>query len=672
MKRIVLLASAFFCGAAVAMSQIAARIAVQTEEDVIALHQLGLRIDDVKIRERVSSEGTRRFQVSYNPENRFVTIIGSEREIEAAKGRGFNILSLQYLSDEPLPMLHNANMDTIAFQFGWPRSIFNGLSLYENSPTIADINRDGQLNISVTNAWGSYQPTNPPYVITWRRNGAYLPGFPTALQPGFLQSSADAGISAAGDIFGDDKLEIVCGDENGYLYAFNADGTSLTGFPVNFGTFVGVFTPALADFDGDGKCEIAVISHNWDSPYGNAFLHLFKVTATGPVEMPGFPVDLQRGAQNSPAIGDLDGDGELEIVVGTGGIVATPIARIIAFRSTGQVMNGFPFLVGASSVGNSPTLYDVTNDGKLEILIRMKPDNDINGIYAIDYQGQIVPGYPFPITYGNPGSCVAVGDINGDGIPELAYGGVEAVDSGKVWAYDLSGNLLTGYPARVFRTWVDGSVAIADVDGDGKGDVVCGTNGVSNKPGVICGFNYLGQVVQGFPLMPGNPLLNSFETHPTLVDIDGDGDTEIFAGRLDKYVYGWDTPGMFDSTNVWRTFKGNAARTGGQLRSPSAVSVRDREYRPADFRLAQNYPNPFNPTTTIRVSIPVRTDFSLTIHDVLGRQIKSYLFDHGAAGVYGIIWDGTNDNGQAAASGVYFYHLRAGSIVQSRRMVLVR
>ncbi|MDL1891274.1 T9SS type A sorting domain-containing protein [Sphingobacteriales bacterium CHB3] len=672
MKRLVFSAAAFFFAAGIAMSQVAARISVQDEEDVITLHQLGFRIDDAKIRERVAFDGSRRYQISYNPENRFVTIIGSDRQIETARGRGFDILSLQYLSDESSPMLHTANVDTIPFQFGWPRTIFNGLSLYENSPTIADINKDGQLNVSVTNAWGSYQPTNPPYVITWRRNGAYLPGFPTPLEPGFLQSSADAGISAAGDIFGDDKLEIVCGDENGYLYAFNSEGSSLAGFPINFGSLVGVFTPALADFDGDGKCEIAVISHNWDSPYGNAFLHLFKVTSTGPVEMPGFPVDLQRGAQNSPAIGDLDGDGSLEIVVGTGGIVANPIARIIAFRSSGQVMNGFPFLVGANSVGNSPTLYDVTNDGKLEILIRMKPDNDINGIYAIDYQGQIVPGYPFPITYGNPGACVAVGDMNGDGIPELAYGGVEAVDSGKVWAYDLSGNLLPGYPARVFRTWVDGSVAIADVDGDGNGDVVCGTNGVSNKPGVICGFNHLGQTVQGFPLMPGNPLLNSFETHPTVVDIDGDGDTEIFAGRLDKYVYGWDTPGIFDSTKAWRTFKGNAARTGGQLRSPWAVSVRDREYRPAEFKLEQNYPNPFNPSTTIRISIPEQTGFSLTIHDILGRQVKTYLFDNASAAVYGIVWDGTNENGQSAASGVYFYQLRAGSFVQSRRMMLVR
>lgn len=665
-----LIAAFLSCGNA--LTQTVAKISVQVEEDVVVLHQLGLRITDAKIRERVGIDGSRRFQVSYNPENRFVTVIGSAEAVAEANGRGLHVLSRYEMSETNTHDSRQAHLDTIPYQFGWPRTIFNGLSLYENSPTIADINRDGQLDVSVTNAWGSYQPTNPPYVITWRRNGAYLPGFPVPLQPGLLQSSADAGISAVGDIFGDHRLEIVCGDENGYLYAFNADGSPLAGFPVNFGAFVGIFTPALADFDGDGKCEIAVISHDWDSPYGNAFLHLFKVTATGPVEMPGFPVNLQRGAQNSPAVGDIDNDGSLEIVVGTGGVVSDPIARIIAFRSNGEVMNGFPFHVGGSQVGNSPTLFDVTNDGKLEILIRMKPDTGINGIYAIDYQGQVVPGYPFPITFGNPSACVAVGDMNGDNIPELAYGGVEAVDSGKVWAYDLSGTLLSGFPARVYRTWVDGSVAIADVDGDGKGNVVCGTNGVSNKPGVIYAFNHLGQVVQGFPLSPGNPLLNSFETHPTVVDIDGDGDTEIFAGRLDKYVYGWDTPGVFDSVRSWRTFKGNAARTGGQLQSPLAVSVSDREYVPAIFTLGQNYPNPFNPVTTIRLEVPHMSSFSIRIIDVLGRQIRTYTFDAAFPGVHSIVWDGTSDRGLQVASGMYFYRLQAGDIRLTRRMMLVR
>lgn len=654
--------------------QMSARVSVHSDADVVDLYQQGIVLADARVDERVGFDGMKHRRLVYCPENGFVTVTGVQEGINFLRSRGYRVFDVREISGSRGPSRISEKLDTIPYQFGWPRLIVNGNSLYENSPTVADIDRNGQLDISVTNAWGSYSPPNPPYIIVWRRNGAYVSGFPVSLQPGLLQSSADAGISAMGDISGDSKREIVCGDENGYLYAFNSDGSPLNGFPVNYGSVTGVYSPALADVDNDGKCEIAVISHDWNSPYGNALLHLLKVSSTGPQEAPGFPIDLERGAENGPAIGDLEGDGEMEIVVCTGGASdGSVLARVIAYSPAGQTKPGFPWIVGRNSAGCSPTLYDIDGDGTLEILVRVKPDyNNINGIYAITSNGTVAPGFPFPITYGNPNACVAVGDMTGDGIPEIAYGGVEAVDSGKVWAFGLDGSLLPGYPARVYRTWVDGSVAIADVDGDGKGDVVCGTNGVSNKPGLICAFNYLGQVVQGFPLSPGNPILNSFTTHPTLVDIDGDGDTEIFAGRLDKYVYGWDTPGLFDSTNAWTTFKGNAARTGGELRSPFLVGVRESGTVPTTFNLCQNYPNPFNPSTTIRINLPEQSDFRLTIFDILGRAVRTFDNSYATAGTHEVMWDGKDAQGRDIASGVFIYRAEAGGRTISRCMMLLR
>lgn len=651
-------------------AEFSARVAVSSEEEIVQLHKLGLSFYDAKIRQRIDPIGEIRYQITYLPENGFVTVSASGLTLNQLRDEGFGISDVRRVESVAIKSKPDRAVAVIPYQFGWPRLIYNGLSLYENSPTIADMDGDGNLDVSVTNAWGSYSPPNPPYVIVWKLNGTYLPGFPVPLQPGQVQSSADAGISAMGDVFGDDKLEIVCGDENGFLYAFNYDGTSLTGFPKNFGIWTGVFTPALADLDGDGKQDIAVISHDWNSPYGNAFLHLFKVTSSGPVEFPGYPIDLQRGASNSPAIGDLDGDGKLEVVVATGGAAdSSVLARISVYSDSGQVMPGFPWVIGKNSAGNSPTLYDLDGDGTLEILIRVKPDNNVNGIYAIDHTGSIVEKFPFPITYGNSSACVAVGDMDGDSVPELAYGGVQAVDSGKVWVYDLSGSLLPGFPAKVFRTWVDGSVAIADIDGDGLGDVVCGTNGTVSKPGLICAFNHLGQMLPDFPLSPGNPIINSFETHPTLVDIDGDGDTEIFAGRTDQYVYGWDTQGVFDSSMSWTTFKGNAARTGGQLRSPYLVSIKNEtpDNFPARFELLQNYPNPFNPRTNIKFRISNFGFVSLRIYNVLGNEIATLVNGKKQAGEYEIGFDAGR-----LPSGVYLYRLTAGSFSQTRKMILLK
>jgi hypothetical protein len=654
-------------GAGVSQSQqVSARISVRSETDVIALHQRGIELADARIDERVGVDGVKRRRVVYCPENGFVTLIGNKDDLQLLRNQGYQLSDVKEISRGLDPVHNSSRLDTIPYQFGWPRTIFNGNSLYENSPTVGDMDRNGQLDVSVTNAWGSY-PANPPYLIVWRRNGAYLAGFPVALEAGQLQSSADGGISAMGDILGDNRLEIVCGDENGFLYAFNHDGSPLSGFPVSYGSGMGVYVPALADVDHDGKSEIAVISHQWDSPYGNANLHLLKVTSSGSQEMPGYPINIVRGSENGPSIGDLDGDGEMEIVVGTGGASdGSAVARVIAYTPTGQMKPGFPWVVGRNSVGCNPTLFDIDRDGKLEILVRVKPDSNVNGIYAISHTGALKPGFPFAITYGHVNACVAVGDMTGDGVPELAYGGVEAVDSGKVWVFSLDGVLLPGFPARVFRTWVDGSVAIADVDGDGKGDAVCGTNGVTNKPGIVCAFNYLGQMVEGFPLSPGNPILNSFETHPTVVDIDGDGDTEIFAGRLDKNVYGWSTPGIFDSTKAWTTFKANPARTGGQLRSP-VVGVTEPLTSPAKFNLEQNYPNPFNPSTTIRFTLPVAGHATLTIFDVLGREVGTLVNGWFGAGEHAASW-----SPEGVSSGVYFYQVKTENFVSVKKLVFIQ
>jgi len=646
------------------------KVVIREEPEILDLYQMGLTLIDVKIREKIDQQGNPRYQFRYNVENNFVTAQVSEAQFEKLQQAGYTVEKIIRTkprhSDTPVMA-----EQTLPYQLGWPRTTYNGMSLYENSPTIADMNLDDKLDVSVTNAWGYFNPTVPPYVIVWQRNGTYLLGYPTALQPGILQSSADAGISAMGDIHGDEHLEVVCGDENGFLYAFDYQGLILNGFPVHYGYYTGVFTPALADLDGDGKDEILVISHDWDFPYANAYLHALTVTDNGPIERPGFPIFLEKGTDNSPAVGDLDGDGDFEIVVGTGGTNDLTIeAKIIAYSDSGQILPGFPWIVGKNSVGNSPTLFDLDNDGTLEILIRVKPDyNDINGIYALDYQGSLLPGFPYPIEYGNPTACVAVGDMDGDLIPELAYGGVEAVDSAKVWVYDLTGNTLPGYPVKVYRTWVDGSVAIADVDGDGLGDVVCGTNGTSSKPGMIRAFNHLGQEVNGFPLMPGNPILTSFETHPTLIDIDDDGDTEIFAGRVDQHVYCWDTPGVYDSLSSWQTYKGNAKRTGGQLSSPVLTSLKAGGENPMllyDFHLS-NYPNPFNPRTVISWQLSASSSVQLSIYDLGGKRVSVLVDEEKPGGFHEVGF-----NASHLASGIYLCRLEVNGYAAVRKMVLVK
>lgn len=85
-----------------------------------------------------------------------------------------------------------------------------------------------------------------------------------------------------------------------------------------------------------------------------------------------------------------------------------------------------------------------------------------------------------------------------------------------------------------------------------------------------------------------------------------------------------------------------------------------------------NYPNPFNPRTTIRYSLPAAVDVQLVVYDALGRRVRTLVAAGQNAGAHDVSWDGSDDAGRQVPSGVYVYHLRAGSEEVSRRMLLLK
>lgn len=104
---------------------------------------------------------------------------------------------------------------------------------------------------------------------------------------------------------------------------------------------------------------------------------------------------------------------------------------------------------------------------------------------------------------------------------------------------------------------------------------------------------------------------------------------------------------------------------------------------PQTFALQQNYPNPFRSEintesktagagTVIGFQLPKAEHVEVEIYDVLGRKIRTLLQDRRNAGVHAVRWDGLNELGEPAHNGIYFYRMRAGSFVQTRKLVLVR
>ena len=93
---------------------------------------------------------------------------------------------------------------------------------------------------------------------------------------------------------------------------------------------------------------------------------------------------------------------------------------------------------------------------------------------------------------------------------------------------------------------------------------------------------------------------------------------------------------------------------------------------PEQFKLFQNFPNPFNPTTTIRYFLTKSTRVMLKIYNTLGQEMRTLVDEKQTAGQYSVIWDGLDQFGMMASSGIYIYNIEAGEHTESRKMLLIR
>jgi len=92
----------------------------------------------------------------------------------------------------------------------------------------------------------------------------------------------------------------------------------------------------------------------------------------------------------------------------------------------------------------------------------------------------------------------------------------------------------------------------------------------------------------------------------------------------------------------------------------------------SEYRLHDAYPNPFNPITTLRYDLKEDSFVTLEIYDVIGRNIKSLINSHQAAGNRSINWDATNNFGESVSAGMYIYTIQAGEFRQTKKMVVLK
>ena len=305
--------------------------------------------------------------------------------------------------------------------------------------------------------------------------------------------------------------DVVIGSIDGNLYVLNGDdGTRKWSYPTGM---IEWSSAAVGDIDQDNELEI-VIGTSGGAP--NIGGDIYAINAvTGGLEWNYHVLSI---VWSSPAIGDIDGDDEAEVVIGTNN------GQVIALDGKDGSVDWNNAISAGAKVASSPAIGDIDNDGDMEVVVGCH-----NGsVYVLD-GGTGVVERSFP-TGGIVWSSPAIGDIDGDGYLEIVVGS----DDGNVYAFEWTG--LTGTEEWHYTTGdgVWSSPAIVDIDGanpagDSDVEIIVGSN-----DGYIYAINHDGTFLWKYPT--GDVVLSS----PAIGDIDGDGEVEVVVGSRDGNLYAID------------------------------------------------------------------------------------------------------------------------------------
>ncbi len=623
---------------------------------------------------RTSSDGG----LTWPPGNEVRLLELESTSLEAAPGGGFALVGTRRSPPHDIVLCRA----TDALPLEWDRRVI--------------VDRPTQFTI----ARGMPDPSHGGQVaVTWNTVGVHpdslwvdaewrgAPGVPNIEGGGpWPLFAGGATPPALGELDGDPQLEIVFGAEDGFIEAFNHDGTIVPGWP----QFTGLFPPhiprnatiAVSDLDLDGRSEVIA---------GDASGNVHVRSQSGaprpgwPVSISGDPVFVSVGRFSSDmhgqivavttdqvtvlepdgsvapgwpnptaglpagaaAIGDVDDDGTIEIVVASASKL-----QIFAPDGTTEAVLGV-----AGTISDQPSLADMDVDGDLEIAVPT-----IEGVvHFIHHSGAPLAGtWPFVGSTATPIPSVALAHMRANDIDAVV-----AERDGVVHMLDASGAEWSGWPNTTSTGWfLIGGPTVDYVEGASP-DAVIGGRGSEGY-----GWDNLGSAIGGWPV----GLAGQCEVSPASADIDQDGHLEVvFVTHTHLHVFDVGNPPRFtDIASTWPMYGHDAERTACLACQDGVfpVAVDPPAGEITRLRLAAPYPSPSTGHVTFDFAVPTDAHVRLDVIDVSGRRIGTLLSREVQAGSHRWTWNGLVE-GHRLPAGIYFARLDAGAESTSRRVVVL-
>ena len=537
---------------------------------------------------------------------------------------------------------------------------FNGIDVgLSSTPAFADLDGDGDLDVLIGEQDGT---------LNFYRNTG------TALAPVFtVQTGAanpfngvDVGFDSAptfADLDGDGDLDALIGEIGGTLRYFRNTGTALapvfteqTGAANPFnGVDVGTFSsPTFADLDGDGDLDALIGEEdgtlNFYRNTGTALAPVFTVQ-TGAAN-PFNGVDV--GALSKPTFADLDGDGDLDAVIGEeDGVVnslrnTTPSASTPSFAVQTGVANPFNGVdVGSNS---APTFADLDGDGDLDALIgegdgTLKYYRNTGTALAPVFAEQVGTANPFTGVEVRAFSNLTFADLDGDGDLDALIGETSGAlrylrNTGTALAPVFIEQVGAADPFNGVNVGFYSAPTFADLDGDGKIDAVIGA-----VAGTLTYYRNTGTALAPvFTEQTGaaNPFngedVGDF-SKPTFADLDGDGDQDVLIGEQDGVLNYYRNTGSGFVLTVNVTAQEENPFTGGNDVVNLNTLLASGSYFLTDVTNALDGDDNITLSSTVNVGIAFNGGIG---NDTITGGTGNDIID-GGAGADSTIGDGGND-----------------------------